>query len=117
MQYLAPVEYDRLLERQSEKIDIGLVGERTRAVELGDPDRDRRAVGNQPEALLAFAQGGLREHLICDVEVGADQAQRTAVAVALDLGNDADPSDIAVTRPDDPVLGRIVLAHAPQRVE
>ncbi len=57
MQPLAPVEHDGFLERQPEEIEIGLVGEGTRAVELGDPDRHRRAVGDQAEALLAFAQG------------------------------------------------------------
>ena len=63
MQHLAPVEHDGFLERQPEEIDIGLVGEGARAVELGDPDRHRRAVGDQAEALLAFAQGCLRQHL------------------------------------------------------
>ena len=80
MQYLAPVEHDRLLERQSDEIDIGLVGEGARAVELGDPDRDGGAVGDQPETLLAFAQRFLRQHVIGDVDMGADQAQRAAVA-------------------------------------
>ena len=117
MQHLAPVERDGFLERQPEKIEIGLVGERARAVELGDPDRHRRAVGDQAEALLAFAQGCLRQHLIGDVEIGADQAQRAAVAVALDLGDDADPADLAVIRPHDAVFGRIVLALALQDVE
>ena len=105
MQHLAPVERDRLLERQPEEIDIGLVGERARAVELGDPDRDGSAVGDQAEALLAFAQRFLGQHLTGDVEIGADQPQRSAVAAALDLGNDADPSDFAVIRPDDAVFG------------
>ena len=88
MQHLAPVEHDGFLERQAEKIDIGLVGEGARAVELGDPDRHRRAVGDQAEALLAFAQRFLRQHLVGDVDMGADQPQRAALAVALDLGDD-----------------------------
>ena len=117
MQPLAPVEHDGLLERQPEEIEIGLVGEGTRAVELGDPDRHRRAVGDQAEALLAFAQGRLRQHLRGDVEIGADQAQRAAVAVALDLGDDADPAGRAVIRPHDAVFGRIVLALALQHAE
>ena len=54
MQHLAPVEHDCLFERQSEEIEIGLVGEGPRAVELGDPDRDGGAVGDQAEAFLAF---------------------------------------------------------------
>ena len=86
---LAPVEHDGFLERQSEKVDIGLVGKGTRAVELGDPDRHRRAVGDQAEALLAFAQVLLRQHLVGGVDMGADQPQRASVAVALDLGDDA----------------------------
>ena len=117
MQHLAPVEHDGFLERQPEEIDIGLVGEGARAIELGDPDRHRRAVGDQAEALLAFAQGRLRQHLSGDVEIGADQAQRAAVAVALDLGDDADPARRAVIRPHDAVFGGIVLALALQHVE
>ena len=117
MQHLAPVENDGFLERQPEKIEIGLVEERAGAIELGDPDRHRRAVGDQAEALLAFAQGGLRQHLRGDVAVCADQAQRAAVAVALDLGDDADPAHRAVIRPHDPVFGRIVLALALQDAE
>ena len=117
MQPLAPVEHDGFLERQPEEIEIGLVGEGTRAVELGDPDRHRRAVGDQAKALLAFAQGRLRQHLRGDVAIGADQAQRAAVAVALDLGDDADPAGRAVIRPHDAVFGRIVLALALQDAE
>ena len=59
----------------------------------------------------------LRQHLVGDVDIGADQAQRAAVAVALDLGDDADPAGLAVVRPDDAVFGRIVLALALQRIE
>ncbi len=55
--------------------------------------------------------------MIGDVEIGADQALRPAVAVALDLGYDADPSDLAVVGPDDAVFGRIVLARAPEHAE
>ena len=117
MQPLAPVEHDGFLERQPEEIEIGLVGEGTRAVELGDPDRDRRAVGDQAETHLAFAQGGLRQHLSGNVEIGTDQAQRAAVTVALDLGDDADPAGLAVIGPHDAVFGRIVLALALQHVE
>ena len=117
MQPLAPVENDGFLERQPQEIEIGLVGEGTRTVELGDPDRHRRAVGDKAEALLAFAQGGLRQRLSGDVAIGADQAQRAAVAVALDLGDDADPAHRAVIRPYDAVFGRIVLALAFQYAE
>ena len=117
MQHLAPVVHDGFIERQPEKIEIGLVEERAGAIELGDPDRHRRAVGDQAEALLAFAQGCLRQHLSGDVAIGADQAQRTAVAVALDLGDDADPAGRAVIRPHDAVYGRIVLALALQYAE
>ena len=117
MKPLAPVEHDGFLERQPEEIEIGLVGEGARAVELGDPDRHRRAVGDQAEALLAFAQGSLRQHLSGDVAIGADQAQRTAVAVAVDLGDDTDPAGLAVVRPHDAIFGRIVLALALQDAE
>src|SRR5690349_14813659 len=117
MQPLAPVENDGILERQSQEIEIGLVGEGTRAVELGDPDRHRCAVGDQAEALLAFAQGGLRQRLISDVAIGADQTQRAAVAFALDLCDDANPARRAVVRTYDAVFGRIVLAPAFQNAE
>jgi hypothetical protein len=50
-------------------------------------------------------------------QIGADQAQRAAVAVALDLGDDADPAGRAVIRPHDAVFGRIVLALALQHAE
>jgi hypothetical protein len=106
MQRLAPVEHDGLFEGKAEEIEIGLVGERAGAVELGHPDRHRRAVGDQPKALLAFPQDSLRQHLIGDVEIGADQALCPAVAAALDPGNDADPSDLAVTGPDDGARAR-----------
>ena len=105
------------LERQSEEIDIGLVGERARAVELGDPDRHRRAVGDQPEALLAFAQLFLRQHPLGDVDMGADQPQRAAVAVAFDFRDDVDPSRLAVARPHDPVGRGIILVAAGEGVE
>ncbi len=59
----------------------------------------------------------LRQHLSGDVAIGADQAQRAAVAVALDLGDDADPAGRAVIRPHDAVFGRIVLALALQDAE
>ena len=69
MKPLAPVERDGFLERQPEKIDIGLVEERAGAIELGDPDRHRRAVGDQPEALLAFAQVRLGQHSSGEVDI------------------------------------------------
>ena len=114
---LAPVERDGFLERQPEKIDIGLVGEGARAVELGDPHRHRRAVGDQAEALLAFAQLFLRQHPVGGVDMGADQPQRASLAVAFDLGDDVDPARLAVARPHDAVGGGIVLVAAGKRVE
>ena len=104
MQRLAPVEHDGLFIGKSEKIDVGLVGEGTRAVQFGDPDRDGRAVGDQPEALLAFAQRLLRQHLVGNVHVGADETNRAPVAVALDLGDVANPVRLAVVRSYDPVF-------------
>ena len=117
MQYLAPVELDCFLIREPEEIDIGLVGEQPRAVELGHPHRHRGAVRDQAEPLLAFAQCRLRQHLIGDIEIGPDQAQRMAVAVAVDLADDADPPHLAVVWPDDPVYVGIVLAAALQGSE
>ena len=117
MQRLAPVEHDRFFERQSEKIQISLVGERSRAVELGDPDRDRRAVGDQAEAFLAFAQFLLRQHALGDVDMGADQAQRAAAGVAFEFRNDVDPPRLTVARPHDPVGRDIVFVTAGEGVE
>ena len=88
-----------------------------RAVELGDPHRHRRAVGDQAEALLAFAQLLLGQHPVGGVDMGADQPQRAPVAVAFDLGDDVDPADLAVARPHDAVGGGIVLVAAGKRIE
>ena len=117
MQHLAPVEHDGLLERLAEEIEIGLVGEQAGAVELGHPHRHRRAVGDQAEPLLALAQGFLRQHAVGDVDMGADEPQRAALRIALDLGDDIDPPDLAVVRPDDAVLRAVLLALTRQRVE
>ena len=117
MQRLAPVVGDGFLVGQADKIDIGLIGERARAVELGDPDRDRRAVGDQAKALLAFPQGLARQHLVGEVDMGADQPDRSTVMIALDLGNDANPSRAAVVGTDDAVFGGVVLILARDRVE
>ena len=117
MQHLAPVEGDGLVVRQADEVDIGLVGEGARAVELRDPDRHRRAVGDQPEALLALAQRLARERLGGDVDMGADEANGAAVAVALELGDNADPADLAVAGADDAVFGGVVFVRPGQRIE
>ncbi len=84
---------------------------------LRHPDRHRRAVGDQPEALLALAQRLAREHLGGDVDMGADEADGAAVPVALDLGDDADPAGLAVVGADDAVFGGVVLARPGERIE
>src|SRR3954451_13520733 len=117
MQHLAPVEANGLVVGQADEIDIGLVGEGPCAVELGDPDRHRRAVGDQPEALLALAQGLAHQHLVGDVDMGADKAESAAVTIALDLGDDSDPAGLAVAGTDDAVFGGVVLARAGQRID
>ena len=117
MQRLAPVEHDGLVERQAEEIEIGLVGERARAVELGDPDRHGCAVSDQPEALLALSQDFLGQHSVGNIDMGADQTQRAAVFVALDFRDDVDPSLLPVVRPHDPVSRLIVFAATRQRAE
>jgi hypothetical protein len=103
----APVEHDRLAVFLAEKIQIGLVGEAAGAVEVADPHRHRGAVGDQPEALLAFPQKFLRQRALGDVHMGADQAKRPAGFVAFDLRLGGDPAQLTVARPDDAVLGRI----------
>ncbi len=110
VQHLAPIKGDGLIIGQADEVDIGLVGEGPRAVELGHPDRHRRAVGDQPKALLALAQGLAREHLVGDVDMGADEADCAAILVALDLGDDADPAGLAVIGPNDAVFGGVVFA-------
>lgn len=117
MQHLAPVEVDGLIVGQPDEIDIGPVGEGPLAVELGDPDRDRRAVGDQPKALLALAQRRARQRLVGNVDVGADEADRAAVLVALDLGDDPDPAGLAVAGTDDAVFSAVVFARSGESLE
>ncbi|MEY9286363.1 hypothetical protein ABIA03_007555 [Bradyrhizobium yuanmingense] len=117
MQHLAPVEVDGLIVGQADEIDIGLVGEGPLAVELGDPDRHRRAVGDQPEALLAFAQRLARQRLIGHVDMSADEPDGAAVLVALDLCDDPDPAGLAVAGADDAVFGAVVFARSGERFE
>ncbi len=113
----APVERDGFLERQSEKVDIGLVGKGARAVELGDPHRHRCAVCDEAKTLLAFAQLLLGQHPVGGVDMGADQPQRASLAVAFELGDDVDPARLAVARPHDAIGSRVVLVTAGKRVE
>ena len=117
MQRLAPVEQDRLFEREPEEFQIGLIGERARAVEFGYPDGHRGAVGDQAEAFLAFAKGFLGQHAVGDVDVRADQTERMAIAVALDLGDHPYPFCLAVVRPHDPIFGGIVFVAASDGVK
>ena len=69
---------DRLFIFQAKEFQIGLIGEAARAVELADPHRHRRAVGDQPEALFALLEQFLRQRLFGDIDMGADQAKRPA---------------------------------------
>src|SRR5262249_47552482 len=78
---------------------------------------NRRAVGDQAETFLAFAQRLPRQHLVGDVEIGPDQAQRAPGAVAFDLGDDADPAALAVIGTDDAVFVGIVLAAGLEHAE
>ncbi len=85
MQRLPPIENEALLVGQSEEIHVGLVDERTLAVEAADPHRHRRAVGDEAEALLALLQGLLRTAGLGDVDVDADHAQELATHVEAGL--------------------------------
>ena len=81
-----------------------------------DPLRQRRVqfgelVGQLAVALLALPQRLLRQHLLGDVGVGPDQADRLALFVALDGGLDRNPARLAVARANDAVL-HAVFAHA-----
>src|SRR5260370_25596158 len=117
MQRLAPVEQDRLVERKPKEFQIGLIGERARAVEFRYPDGHRGTVGDQAEAFLALAKRLLGQHAVGDVDVRADQTERTAIAVALDLGDHPNPFRLAVVRADDPVFGGIVFVPARDGIE
>ena len=108
MQDLAPVENQRLLVAEPEKIQIGLVGEGARAIEPGHPDRHRGAVGDQAEALLAFAQGFLCQHAVGNIDMRADQPQRVTKRVAIDPCLHCNPAHLAVARPDNTILRCIV---------
>jgi hypothetical protein len=113
----APVEHQRLVIFQTEKIHIGLVGETAGAVQFADPHRHRSAVGDQPEAFLAFPQQFLRNRTVRDVHMGADEAQRLAVFVPFDLGLAGDPPDLTIAGSHDPVFGRIPCIVAIDRVQ
>src|SRR5581483_6351799 len=117
MQRLAPIEHDGFLERKAEEIEIGLIGERARAIELGDPDRHRRAVGDQAEALLALAQSFASQYLVGDVDMRAFEPERATGLIALEFGDDANPPDLTIVRPDDPVFGGIILVRSFDGIE
>ena len=104
MQDGPPVERQPLLVGHAEKFEVGLVGEGAGAVDLGDPHRHRRAVGDQAEAFFALAQRFLGNGQIGDVDVSADQPQRGAVGIAFDPGFGGDPADLSIIGPDDSIL-------------
>src|SRR6478735_7683713 len=117
MQPLSPVERNRFLEGKPEEIDIGLVRERARAVELCDPDRDGGAVRYETEALLAFTELFLRQHPLGDIDMCADQPERAAGGVPFDFRDDIDPPGLTVARSHDAVFRRIILALAGEGVQ
>jgi hypothetical protein len=92
-----------------------LIDEGALAIKLCDPDGHRCAVCDQSEAFFAFPQAFLRKHAIGDVDVSADQSERPALNVTLDLGGDADPAHLAVVLPNDAVFGRVVVTGSFER--
>src|SRR4051794_4109767 len=53
----APIVSQGLVLRDAEKFLVGKIGEFAWATGRGHPDRHRRAIGDDAEALLAFADG------------------------------------------------------------
>jgi hypothetical protein len=103
----APVEDKGFLVGKAKEIQIGLIGEAARAIQLADPHRHWRAVGDQPETLFALPEQFLRQGAFGDVDMDADQPQRLALLVPFDLRLAGDPPHLSVAGPDDPVLRRI----------
>jgi hypothetical protein len=104
MQDGPPIERQPLLVGHAEKFEVGLVCKGPRAVDLGDPHRHRRTVGDQAEPFLALAQRFLGNGQIGDVDVSAHQPQGGAAGVAFDPGLGGDPADLSIVRPDDSIL-------------
>ena len=77
---------------------------RQRRVQLGE------LVGELAVALLALPKRLLRQHLFGDIGMRADQADGSAIFVALDGGFDRNPARLAVAGTNDAVLHR-VFAH------
>ena len=74
-------------------------------------------IRQQPQPLLAFAPRFLRRFQFRHVNMGSDESQRPPIRTALDLGLRGNPPDLAVARPDDPVLANIVCRRARKGVE
>ena len=72
MKNLAPVEIERLLVRQAQKIHIGTVRETTLSVDLRNPHGNWRAIGDLTKSLLALTQTFLSEYAVGDVGMRAD---------------------------------------------
>ena len=75
----APVEIDRFLVGYAEEFDIGAVDEGAFAVEPGDPHGNRRGIGDQAEAVFAFAQRFRGQAAFGDVDEGADRPLQFAI--------------------------------------
>ena len=72
------------------------------------PDMMRHGLGEGTEFRFALPQRLLRDHLLGDIGVRANQAYGSSVPVALDGGSDRNPARLAVAWTNDPVLGVIV---------
>src|SRR5690242_21366457 len=70
MDPVAPIELPRLLAVSvgaERELQVAVIDEVAHAVEPRHPHECRRRVGDAPEALLAFANGALRDALLGDV--------------------------------------------------
>ena len=91
----------------SRPLEPGLVGpvdeaEDLIAVDVGN--EDRQGVRDRPQPVFARPRLLLRALPFGDVGMGADQSERRAGLVALDLRDRSNPSHRAVGRPHDPVF-------------
>ena len=100
MQRLPPIEDKTLLVTQAQEIHVGLVDERTLAVEAADPHGHRRAVGDETEPLLALLQRLFRPACLGDVDIDADHAQEFAMDPEAGLGVGAQQAILAVVSGD-----------------
>ncbi len=106
---------DDLASRPFEPDLVGPVDEPEHKVAVDVGDEDRKRVGDRAQAFGAVERLLFGALAVGDVDVRADQRDRLARSVALDLRHRPDPALRAVVRPDDPVLGNVGRAAFGER--